>query len=379
MLDGMDTRWWRRKKWMWVWGVLSALAGFAAVGAALWRLPWWLDAHYLPTLRQPQATAVTGMRTALLAMAAGGLAAVGVVYTHRTWQQNREAHVTDRYTKAIGQIASDKPVEQLGGIYALERIMRDSTKDQPTIVAVLAAFVREHAPAPGAPTLHGRMRLTLHRLRAATPGASAPNGHARAAAERPHPTEPVQAALIVISRRPRDRNESLPLNLVRTDLRGGLLWGRQEGATYRGARLEGAFLMWTRMEGVVLYRANLEEAQLNGAHLEQAMLMKANLQRASLQSANLEGADLRDANLVWASLWKAQLDGAQLYGANLEQADLHGTNLEGARGLTVEQVVSARPDSSTRLPADLAADARVMARMTAVERERDENSSVKTE
>src|SRR5664280_609079 len=32
-----------------------------------------------------------------------------------------------------------------GGIYALERLMRDSSTDQPTIVEVLAAYIRQHA------------------------------------------------------------------------------------------------------------------------------------------------------------------------------------------------------------------------------------------
>jgi hypothetical protein len=56
--------------------------------------------------------------------------------------------VTDRYIKAIGLLASEKPDERLGGIYALERLMADSPRDQPTIVEVLAAFVRRTSHAP---------------------------------------------------------------------------------------------------------------------------------------------------------------------------------------------------------------------------------------
>ncbi|MEU1466086.1 hypothetical protein ABZ467_36775 [Streptomyces sp. NPDC005727] len=160
VLAGMNIARWPGKSQKWVWGTLVALAGIGAVGVALWQVPWWLDAHYLPDITQPQATAVTGVRTALLAMGAGGLAAVGILYTHRTLHQNREGQVTDRYTKAISQIASDKPVEQLGGIYALERIMRDSAKDHATIVEVLAAFVREHATlAMTESSAQGRLRF----------------------------------------------------------------------------------------------------------------------------------------------------------------------------------------------------------------------------
>jgi hypothetical protein len=54
--------------------------------------------------------------------------------------------VTDRYTKAIEQLGSDKGLDvQIGGIYALERIARDALRDHPTIMEVLAAFIRDHS------------------------------------------------------------------------------------------------------------------------------------------------------------------------------------------------------------------------------------------
>lgn len=54
--------------------------------------------------------------------------------------------MTDRYTRAIEQIGSDKSLPvRIGGIYALERVARDSPRDQPTVMEVLAAFIREHS------------------------------------------------------------------------------------------------------------------------------------------------------------------------------------------------------------------------------------------
>jgi len=55
----------------------------------------------------------------------------------------RQGQITDRYTKAIEQLGSDKLDVRLGGIYALERIAKDSERDHPTVVEVLGAFVRE--------------------------------------------------------------------------------------------------------------------------------------------------------------------------------------------------------------------------------------------
>ncbi len=59
--------------------------------------------------------------------------------------------MTDRYTKAIEQLGSDKLDVRIGGIYALERIARDSAKDHPTVMEVLTAFIREHSREPWPP------------------------------------------------------------------------------------------------------------------------------------------------------------------------------------------------------------------------------------
>jgi len=70
--------------------------------------------------------------------------------------------VTDRYTKAIEQLGSDKRDVRIGGIYALERVARDSPRDHPTVIEVLAAFIREHSreqwPEPMADTLRRQPR-----------------------------------------------------------------------------------------------------------------------------------------------------------------------------------------------------------------------------
>ena len=51
----------------------------------------------------------------------------------------------DPYTKTVEQLGSDKLDVRIGGIYALERVARDSKRDHPTVMEVLAAYVREHS------------------------------------------------------------------------------------------------------------------------------------------------------------------------------------------------------------------------------------------
>ncbi|MFI0743424.1 pentapeptide repeat-containing protein [Streptomyces sp. NPDC021100] len=332
---------------MWSCGTLAALGGVAAAGVALWRIPWWIDHRYLNNgLSQPVATTVTGVRTALLALGAGALAAVGILYTHRTLHQTREGQVTDRYARAITQIASDKPVEQLGGIYALERIMRDSPKDHATIVEVLAAFVREHAPAPAKTDTHDRLRLARRRSQDRMPHGATPR---RPDATLLRPTEPVQAALTVLGRRPQDRHEPFRLNLARTNLRG-------------------ADLHEANLRRAILEDSHLQHTNLRLASLQDAVLRRAQLERANLRGGHLEGADLSNADLTRAKLIKTHFDqGSSLYRTSLDEANLSGANLEQVEELTAKQITSARPTPETRLPTYIATDNGVIARIAAVE------------
>ncbi|MFM6310420.1 MAG: pentapeptide repeat-containing protein, partial [Dolichospermum sp.] len=65
---------------------------------------------------------------------------------NRNAEAANQKQITERFSKAIEQLASDKPEVILGRIYTLERIVRDSEPDQWTIMEVLTAFVRQNAP-----------------------------------------------------------------------------------------------------------------------------------------------------------------------------------------------------------------------------------------
>jgi len=64
----------------------------------------------------------------------------------KTVEVNREGQITERFTKAIELLGSDNTAMCLGGIYALERIAKDSPKnDHRQVMEVLTAYVRENA------------------------------------------------------------------------------------------------------------------------------------------------------------------------------------------------------------------------------------------
>jgi hypothetical protein len=155
-------------------------------------------------------TARDAARGRLLTLGAGLIAAGALVFTARSFILSREGHVTDRYSKAVEQLGSDKLDVRIGGIYALERIARDSPRDHPMVMEVLTTFIREHLHEPWPP-----------------PGDSAPQARARSI------RTDVQAALTVVGRRDARRDKQA-IDLTRADL---------SEATLTDAKLAGACLI----------------------------------------------------------------------------------------------------------------------------------------
>ena len=260
-----------------------------------------------------------------------------------------EGHITERFTRAIAQLGDkENRAIRLGGIYALERLARDSEKDYGPIMEVLTAYVRENATKQGK--------------------------YAEEAAVKP--TTDIQAILTVIGRREttgKNRgNDRLDLSntylhgvvILGADLSGADLSGADlskadlSKADLGGADLSGALLSKADLGGADLSGADLSKANLGGATLSGALLSKANLgeatlsgallSEATLSMAFLRGADLSEADLRGADLSEADLRGAGLGGADLTDADLREAN-----DLTAEQVLSANFWREAHLPDSL--------------------------
>jgi hypothetical protein len=254
--------------------------------------------------------------------------------TLRTTQQGQ---ITERFSKAIEYLGDkERLMVRLGGIYALERIAKDSEYDHWAVMEVLTAFVREQTQE--------------HEASPQVPLQERPE---RKSPEEPQSRADIQAVLTVLGRRTRTfgNGETQRLNLERTQLQGVSLYDAHlEEAALNYAHLEKAFLNGAHLQGAMLHCANLEKAALRDANLKGAWLLDANL-----EGAYLEGADLRGAGLEFAHLEGAHLEGADLREAGLEFAHLEGAHLEGAdlrevKNLTQEQVNTTRVDEYTKLP-----------------------------
>jgi membrane protein implicated in regulation of membrane protease activity len=135
----------RRRPWVWALACVLGLAALAGIMLAVWKLPSLLYGDVSNASADARLQVAGGFRTALVAGLAG-LAALGsLAMATRTYRLTQQGQITERYTKAIEQLGSNKLDVRLGGIYALERIAKDSKQDQPTVVEVLRACFRASA------------------------------------------------------------------------------------------------------------------------------------------------------------------------------------------------------------------------------------------
>lgn len=270
-----------------------------------------------------------------------------VEISQKTLETQQDQQVTERFTRAIDQLgATDddgKPKLEirLGGIYALERIARDSPeRDYSTVMEILTAYVRANAP-------YSPEKIPV-------PGTT-PNE----VNEQEEPPADIRAILEVIGRREENRTPGenrILIDLRRTNLAGTNL----NQADLRGADLRGASLYRAKLREANLEGANLSDADLRSANFAEANFRNSELQRADIRGANFREADFEEALLASANLFGtflpgANLMGATLFGANLERTLLEGTNVVGAnfqqvRGLIQQQLWRTHGDATTKLP-----------------------------
>jgi hypothetical protein len=161
--------------------------------------------------------------------------------SRRSVQASRDLLISQQVSKGFEQLGSDKIVVRLGGIYALEGVMKGSEQYARPVLAALCAFVRE--------------------------------GTRTGVGEGP-PASDIQAALTVIARR-----------------------GPFGEVDLAGAHIPNAYLV-----AADLINAALMDADLRGANLSGAKLAVANLTGANLSGANLSATDLTGATVSQSQL-----------------------------------------------------------------------------
>jgi len=276
----------------WTLAAILALAAATIYGVALWRAPGWMHA----------TTAQDRYNARVLVISVGGAIVVGtgLLYTARNYRLSRRGQVTDRFTTALERLGSSELYVRIGGVHALEHVMRDSADHHDDVIEVLTKFTRDRTPRRARPA---DRQGWMHPVTGSVPDLPA------------EPAPDIQAALTVVGHRPH-RPERQLIDLTSLHL--------------TGAQLDNAYLPGANLTGADISRAQLAAAWLEGAALDGANLTGAYLVFANLTGAKLVGADLTGAKLEGAFLRGAKLEGAFLRGAHLAGADLRGAHLAGA-------------------------------------------------
>lgn len=232
---------------------LVPIAVFLAV--LLWFFPKWQVRSIHGLDSKDRFDRENEARKTLSQILGGLILLIGFYFTWQNLLATKEDQITDRFTKAIGQLGEPddtKLAVRLGGIYALERIAKDpKTGLHWPIMEILTSYVRAHA------------KINV-------PGDTSPKTPAHSS----EPPADVQAILAVIGRRTftYQEGEDQRLHLSRTDLSGARLFN---------ANLRGVFF-----DGTDFTNAEFTGADLTGAKFNDADLSTAR----GLTSAQLESA-----------------------------------------------------------------------------------------
>ncbi|NEB36759.1 pentapeptide repeat-containing protein [Streptomyces sp. SID14515] len=338
--------------------MLLGLIGYALL---LWKGPWWLDGSHIRQrdLQPADGVVITGLRTMLVALGAAVVAGLGLMYTHLNLQHTRdkdreqaeltrEGQVTERYVEAIKLLGSDSETERLGGIYALERIMKDSEKDHGTVVEVLASFVRNRC----------ERRDDIHTV-------EIDGEHGTLTVSNPPSRDGVVAFKVLCRRPPRDEAHRVDLRdvtLYEVHIEGGRLQDFDlsdadlSNATFIDCNLESARLHRASLEKATLAECNLSSANLDGASLTEAKFHNTSLKKASFRSAQMEGTHIDESSMEQADLRQAEIIDALFSDVSMHETRFDGATILGrtvfrnASGLIPEQLSPATVASETELP-----------------------------
>jgi phage shock protein PspC (stress-responsive transcriptional regulator) len=209
-----------------------------------------------------------------------------------TQELTRQGQASERFTRAVDQLGSDRPEVRLGGIYGLEQIAQQAPDNRLAVTEVLVAYLHRASPRPANPTPQ-----PAESLRDRAPE--------------------VQAALTVLVRR-RPLFNDPRLDLIELDLRGAEVSGQTVLVNNRFGLREGD------LRGADLRGTDLRDARFFGVYLYEADFRRADLRGADFQQVNPPGNDASDDS------YPGQLPPLDPLDAGIESADFRGTLVDSS-------------------------------------------------
>jgi hypothetical protein len=330
--------------------VVAILALGAAVGYRIWRVPRWVFDG--ATTSDQAIVRINAYRSSLssllgvLIQFVGGIGlATGLFFTWRQIKAGQEAQLSERFSKAIGQLDSDRIHVRVGGIQGLERVSEGREAERESAVTILSAFVVDRCrerdmsesvlPQDIQIAVAALIRFQKQRTRS----------HPLIPLPR-HPLIPLRGANLA------------KLKLGNIDLSGFDL----ENADFSGSDMEGASLFRANVTNTNFTKANLKYAEFIDARLFSTIFHGADLSDALFRGGGTMGTkiDFRESNLTgtdfeWSHIGGdfrgATLEDTMFYGVGLRYSDVSNLDLRRTRGLADLRVKGAMVNTTgTILP-----------------------------
>jgi phage shock protein PspC (stress-responsive transcriptional regulator) len=216
-----------------------------------------------------------------------------------TQELTRQGQASERFTRAIDQLGSDRLEVRLGGIYGLEQIAQQAPDNRLAVTQVLVAYLHRSSPAAARPATKPVESTTqsVEPLRVRAPD--------------------VQAALTVLVRR-KPLATDPRLDLSDLDL--------------RGADIRGQILV-TNLRITALRVGDLRGADLRGTDLRGATFSEVYLEGADFGDADLRGADFTAANPPMGAPIESYPENflpEDPFDSGMDKADFQGALVDGS-------------------------------------------------
>ena len=227
-------------------------------------------------------------------------------------QLQQRGQASDRYLKAVEQLAAPTPDLRLGGIYALDQLYNDSPLDTAQIVSVLLAYIRNHAPVATCPRVPERTAMVV-------PLQAPDYGY--------EPPADIQAAIRVIGRRPVPAARALDLSRL----------------CLRQLNMTGLYFIQANFRASYAVDASLDDTDLTAStflysDFERSFFHSAILDNSSLSTSKFAGSDFEQVSFKYSNISDSDMSGitiadSDFSGSSVVQSNVLGSSFAYLRAL----------------------------------------------
>jgi len=285
----------------------------ALIFLAIWLIPEYLLSGRIQCLNTKDQIEVVNESRKTIAQIFGGLIIlVGVYLTYkrvtaleRNVEIAQQGQITERFSRAIEQLGSERLAIRLGGIYSLERIAKESKKDFIPIMEVFSAYLRKNSPIWKSKPKEKANEVAID----------------------------INAIITAIGRRSTEFHpENFKIDLNDVWINGLLLDDMNfSNISFINSDLSRSVLNDVILKNADLVNTNMEKFTSVGGDFRESFLFEVNMRDSHLDHSNLQGVLLDTCILKDIDFCQANLNDVDFGHANISGCDFRDANLIGIK------------------------------------------------